>query len=583
MDPAAECRSSFRRLLTAVVLAFCVVGRGAPARAQAPSCGWGDGVVLPGGDARDLVITDDGGSGVIAVTWPLNFFQSELRFYHVLEQGKLDPSLPATGVTFLSGPDFPSRPDLAVLRALPDGAGGAYVLFYDCNSTTAHLRCWETAEIRLLRVTSQGTAASGWPLTGLLLDVAHSPVSVVDLVPAGAPGAGVIVAWIAGGNGAAPPVQAQRFAPDGSTVWPGGVAGLSVLDPQTQRSEIRVASDHAGGCVVVAVQAVSNTPTQRELRAGRVDAAGALPWGAAGKPVFTQPGYSMLDPGLAVDELGRSFITTELAPIGSVGNLLAAQLLSASGNRAWGIFGTTLGSTDGQGTKALAPPTGYVSLHTVAGTPLYQLQDGLGNASWGDGVAADWTVPPSPQLPLSTPDGHVISVWQSQENPPNDGIRALELDENGAPAPGWPGSGALICGGLPGHFLEDALIAAGNLFVALAASDGSGVEPLVQRLTRAVLAVPDGRPARALEFAPPEPNPARGAWLARVSLGKAGPLAIEAFDVAGRRVLAADVGALAPGWHVLDVPGSGAMAPGVYRVRVRSADHVAERVLVKLR
>lgn len=578
MSQSDERRSNFRGAVNALVLAFALVSVGARARADAPSCGWGDGVVLSGGDARTLMITDDGGSGVIAIVWPLDIaylFTSELRFYHVLEQGKLDPSLPATGVPFLTASDLPSRPEFTVIRALPDGAGGAYVLFQACNSTLPHQHCWENAEVRLLRVTPQGAVAPGWPATGLLLNALGPLTPTVDLAPTGS---GVIAVWIEKSDTT---IQAQRFAPDGSALWPGGVAGVTVLGPLQQLEDLRVASDHAGGCVFVAVGRVFSPVTRRDIRAGRVTEAGALPWSAAGKPVFSLPTSSVSGPGLAVDGLGQSFITAALANGGP--SLAVAQVLNASGGRRWGSIGITLGSTDGTGGEALAIPAGFVNLRTDStGMPLYQLLDQFGTAQWGDGVAADWTTPPSPQRPLATPDGHVISVWKSQAAPPESGIRALELDEAGDPVSGWPASGALVCGALPGNYLKDAMIANGNLFVGMA-SAGAGAAPRVQRLSRAVLDAPPARSSAPLEFAPPAPNPARGAWLARVALREAGSLTIEAFDVAGRRALAADLGVQAPGWHVLDVPGSGAMAPGVYRVRVRSAGRTAERILVKLR
>jgi hypothetical protein len=68
-----------------------------------------------------------------------------------------------------------------------------------------------------------------------------------------------------------------------------------------------------------------------------------------------------------------------------------------------------------------------------------------------------------------------------------------------------------------------------------------------------------------------------------VALHEAGEVSIEAFDIAGRRVLAADLGMLPAGRHALDVPGGAALAPGVYRIRARTGPHAAERVLVKVR
>ena len=51
------------------------------ARAQTPSCAWGSGVTLPGGDSRALLITDDGGSGVIAIAWPV--ISSPVSYTHL--------------------------------------------------------------------------------------------------------------------------------------------------------------------------------------------------------------------------------------------------------------------------------------------------------------------------------------------------------------------------------------------------------------------------------------------------------------------------------------------------------------------
>jgi hypothetical protein len=58
---------------------------------------------------------------------------------------------------------------------------------------------------------------------------------------------------------------------------------------------------------------------------------------------------------------------------------------------------------------------------------------------------------------------------------------------------------------------------------------------------------------------------------------------IEAFDIAGRRALQAELGSLPAGRHALEVPGGASLAPGVYRIRVRAGAATAERVLVRVR
>ncbi|HXS81540.1 MAG TPA: hypothetical protein VN896_02385 [Methylomirabilota bacterium] len=571
------------------------------ARAQTPSCAWGSGVTLPGGDSRALLITDDGGSGVIAIVWPVisgfmgPVYGNSLHFFHVLEQGTLDPNLPADGVPIISAPDLPSHSEFAGARVLSDGVGGAYLLFRACNSTMAHMRCYEVLQMRLLHLTAQGTIAPGWPALGVLLPPIYGfpdVHAVADIVPDGdAPVGtphGVIAAWL-DESLQFPPVSAQRFAPDGGTLWPGGLAGVEVLAGQATRYSLCVAGDHAGGASVVATQLVSGSTRQLETRAGRVLADGSVPWGAAGKPVVTQPTYSVSAQALTMDDQGRSFVTLDLTSIAYNPERFATQLLNAQGARAWGLFGIELGSI-GYNTSAsgLATPAGFVSLHTdAAGSPRYQQQDEYGSAIWGDtsdGIPADWTTPPSGQLPLTTAEGHVVTVWQSREGPPNSGIRALELDEDGGIVPGWPATGVAMCDAAPAsHNLSDAMISGGNLFVAFGSAEYSGVLPAIQRLSRAVLGARADLPARPIELSTPAPNPARGAWLARLALREAGSVSLEAFDVAGRRVLAVDLGVLPAGRHALAVPGGAELAPGVYRLRARSGNASAERMLVKVR
>src|SRR5262249_46161430 len=154
-----------------------------------------------------------------------------------------DPSLPANGVTILTNADVPEHPVLDVLRAVPDAAGGVYVLISCCNPFLPHTRCYEAAEFRLLHSTASGTTASGWPALGVVINArqAYGPSDYIDIVPDG--GGGVIAVWLDGSFpiGGAPPVLAQRFAPDGSAVWPGGAAGLVVLAPHLQRGPLRAA------------------------------------------------------------------------------------------------------------------------------------------------------------------------------------------------------------------------------------------------------------------------------------------------------------------------------------------------------
>jgi hypothetical protein len=550
-------------------------------------------VVLRAGAHQPVLIADDGAAGVVAVTYfepgwygPTN----DLRFFHVLEQGRMDPSLPAAGVPFISSADLPSEAGVSAVRVVSDGAGGAYVLFFACGQYLAHLTCNGVGEVRLMHVTGQGTTAPGWPAAGLPLvgGIGDFPLDHVDIVSDGA--SGVIAAWIdaADPNSAAPLIRAQRFAPDGSTQWPGGGSGLVVLDAQTMRVSLRLGSDHAGGCTIVTSEEISGKFEQYMLRAGRVDASGGLPWTTAGRLVITQPTYTTVAMSVSIDAQGRSFIIAYLHDPPNTVQDCYTQLLSPQGTRLWGQFGVFVGQTTNRVflPTGLVTPSGYLSVHgDVGGAYRLQLQDENGFSGWDPldyGLAADWTLPSAPQLPLAAPDGHVLSVWKSQGAVATWDVRAMELDESGNIVPGWPVDGVHVCGSQPYHDLADAIVSRGQLFVALA-GPGLPEGPKIQRLSRAVLSVPADLPASPLELAPPVPNPARGAWLVRLALRSDAAVSLEAFDVAGRRALAAGLGPLTAGRHVLEVPGGASLAPGVYRVRARAGAHTAERTLVKVR
>ena len=96
----------------------------------------------------------------------------------------------------------------------------------------------------------------------------------------------------------------------------------------------------------------------------------------------------------------------------------------------------------------------------------------------------------------------------------------------------------------------------------------------------ALAAATGGPPeALALEVAP---NPARGAVQVRYGLPRAAEVAVEVYDVQGRRVLAVPPAPHGAGWHAAAL-GAGALAPGVYAVRVRAGAETAARMLTVVR
>ncbi|HEY6867480.1 MAG TPA: FlgD immunoglobulin-like domain containing protein [Candidatus Eisenbacteria bacterium] len=115
-----------------------------------------------------------------------------------------------------------------------------------------------------------------------------------------------------------------------------------------------------------------------------------------------------------------------------------------------------------------------------------------------------------------------------------------------------------------------------------------GIDHLL--LTNGVVAVdPQAHPGvtRAVELAPPAPNPSRGAVTLAVESFDSGPVSLQIVDAAGRVLRRAELPAGAPGarrwtWDGADDRGR-AVAPGVYRVRAWGAAGGTSRPLVRVR
>lgn len=77
------------------------------------------------------------------------------------------------------------------------------------------------------------------------------------------------------------------------------------------------------------------------------------------------------------------------------------------------------------------------------------------------------------------------------------------------------------------------------------------------------------------------PNPAVEDLLVRFALPDAAPARLELFDIAGRQVLVKDVGPLGPGEHSVRLAQRGALAPGIYLLRLtREARTLTTRLTV---
>jgi len=147
-----------------------------------------------------------------------------------------------------------------------------------------------------------------------------------------------------------------------------------------------------------------------------------------------------------------------------------------------------------------------------------------------------------------------------------DGLARLERS---TPASGWLEVGQTRSDGIGNVTFEDRDVEAGGhytyrLSVWLDGQWASADEVDVD-VPRAV----------ALSLAGLQPNPAVGRELTiHFTLVSAEPASLEMLDLAGRRVLAREVGSLGPGQHVVHLRNGARIAPGIYLLRLVQGQEV---------
>jgi hypothetical protein len=146
--------------------------------------------------------------------------------------------------------------------------------------------------------------------------------------------AGAIIVWQDGRSGGWD-VYAQRLDATGLALWtPNGEAMTSATDDQ--RNPV-IASDGAGGAVIAWVDDASASGA--DVYAQRVDASGAVLWGANGIAVCTATG-SQFTPAIATDGAGGAIVTWEDSRGAS--SDIYAQRIGAGGLAEWSTNGDSI-------------------------------------------------------------------------------------------------------------------------------------------------------------------------------------------------------------------------------------------------
>lgn len=179
-------------------------------------------------------LASDGAGGIYLASYGNS--TAQIRLQHLLADGSTAPGWSPRGRRI--GEAF----SLEFCHLLPDGSGGAVVVWPDLSAAGARMRA--------LRVNADTTIAAGWPAAGLLLGSGgigpvfsnHPPYDL--LLPSGPDH--FIVGWADATNSTAVHVYLQRFGLDGTLdpAWP--ASGLDVLTPGTLAKVTLVADGLAG-------------------------------------------------------------------------------------------------------------------------------------------------------------------------------------------------------------------------------------------------------------------------------------------------------------------------------------------------
>lgn len=205
-----------------------------------------------------------------------------------------------------------------------DGSGGVIVAWEDLRNTGV-----TGNDVYAQRVS--GSGALQWTSTGVLVSAAPADQLVPMLVSDGAGGA--IFTWQDYRIGSAFEIYAQRVSAAGAAQW--AANGVAVCAAANDQLAPTIVSDGVGGAIVTWYDLRSG---QYNVYAQRVSATGAMQWPANGVVLSTASGSQL--PAIATDGAGGAIVTWY--EFGGGGTDIFAQRVSAAGVPQWATNGVAV-------------------------------------------------------------------------------------------------------------------------------------------------------------------------------------------------------------------------------------------------
>jgi hypothetical protein len=488
-------------------------------------------------DLRFPVITSDGAGGAIAAWYDSRTGGYDVYAQRISAAGAVQWT--ASGVPLCTASGEQQYPAI-----VPDGAGGAIVVWHDSRTGTY--------DIYIQRISAAG--AVQWAADGLALCTAHNIQEYPAIAADGAGGA--IAAWMDGRSNNNMDIYAQRVDRWGYLgVQP---PSLSVRDvPNDQGGQVSVywsASPldsfpaYAISDYFIWRQVPSSLAQAALARGARVLPAGATPEGTprgAIRATTSATGtyyWELVDGQVAQGFPGYSYVAPTTCDSVAGANPRTAFMIEARGAQAqqWWFSDPDSGySVDNLAPATPSPFTG-------------QYLGGTTRLHWGVSTAADFA---TFRLYRGTTVGFV---------PAAGNLVVSKVD-----------TGYVDVAGSPYYYKVCAVDIHGNVsaYAFLQPSGTAGVPP--------------GTLPHELALSAPAPNPLRGASTLRLALPRAAHVSLAVFDQQGRRVRTLADGELAAGEHPFTWDGRDdggrAVASALYFVRLETGGRAISRRLVVVR
>ena len=542
-------------------------------------------------------------------------------------QWAADGSVLSAGVGNQTGP-----------RAIPDGAGGAFVTWTDSRSGNL--------DVYAQRVDATGVVQ--WTSNGEAVRAAALNQSDPSIVSDGAGGA--IIVWVEQRNNGSTDIYAQRIDGSGTPQWT--VNGVEICGAQDNQEDPGVVSDGAGGAIVTWKDARGGGNMVADIYARRVDSAGVVQWTSDGVAICTAANAQTF-PTLTPDGAGGAIITWSDNRDGLSLNIYARRV-NATGTVQWTADGVALCAaannqdaptiaTDGAGGAIVTWFDGRNGL-----TDIYaQRVNAAGALQWtADGIAICGAADSQndPQV-VSDGAGGAIVTWNDSRDAGTTVVDIYAQRVNGSGAAQWTADGVALCtaagsqvfaritaddaggavvtwqdtrsGGLNYDIYAQRILSSGAVHwtangVALCTAANGQIDPTIvgdgfggalvawgdlrsgstfdiygNRVTPggAIPTGVGGTPAAlSMVLGDSYPNPFSAGTALDLTLRREADVSVEVFDVAGRRVRAIELGRMSAGATRLAFDGrddrARVLPSGVYFYRVRAADETVTRKMV---